>query len=169
MRQDTLLLRLAGACALLGALLRLNAAFPTVTIPRLSGETLYLTIDVLLMLGLIGLFAGLPKFRGWLGAAGFVGAILGFALIRTGARLPLPGDAYQTASAVLGLALAVAGAGLVPGGGVGRWVGVGWIASFVVGLAGVALHWPMGFTAASALFCTGFALGGAGLIGGAKA
>jgi hypothetical protein len=168
MRQDDLLLRLAGVAALAGAALRLNAAFPTVAIPRLSGEALWFTIDLLLMLGLIGLFTGLAKFRSWLGTVGFVGAVAGFALIRTGARLPLPGDGYQTASAVLAAALALAGLGLVLGGGAGRWIGAGWIAALVVGLAGTLLHWPTGLTAGSALLSASFALGGAILLAGAK-
>jgi hypothetical protein len=169
MRQDTLLLRLAGVAALAGALLRLNAAFPTVALPRLSGEALAFATDLLLALGLIGLFAGLPKFRNWLGAAGFVGAVAGFLLVRSGGRLALPGDDPRTASAVLALSLAAAGASLLPGGGVGRWVGAGWIAALAAGLAGALLHWPMGASVGVALSCAAFALGGAALLGGAKA
>ena len=169
MRHDTLLLRLAGGCAILGAALRLNVAFPTVSVPNLSREALEFAIDALLALGLVGLFAGFQRFRTWAAAAGFVGALLGILLIRTGGRLPLPGGSGQTAATVLALSLAVAGAGLVPGGGVARWMGVGWIAAFALGLAGTLLHWPTGAVAAVALTCAAFALGGAGLVGGAKA
>jgi hypothetical protein len=169
MRHDTLLLRLAGACAILGAALRLNAAFPTVTIPRLSREGLEFAIDALLVLGLMGLFAGFQRFRTWAAAVGFVGAVLAILLSRTGGRLPLPGGSHHTAATVLALSLAVAGAGLFPGGGVARWMGVGWIAAFAVGLAATLLHWPPGAVAAIALTCAAFALGGAGLLGGAKA
>lgn len=164
MRND-ILLRLAGAAALAGAALRLNAAFPTLDIPLLSGEPLYFTIDLLLTLGLIGLFAGFASFRTWLGTLGFAGAIGGFLLIRTGERL-LGASAYEVASGVLSGSLAVGGLALVLGGWLGRFVGAAWIGAFVVGLAGTLAHWSMGFTIASAAFCGAFALGGAGLIVG---
>ncbi len=163
MRHDTILLRLAGVAALIGAGLRAAAAFPSVHIPVLSPEALYFTIDLLLTLGLVGLFAGIAAFRGWLGAVGFVGAVAGFELVRTGERLG-GADAYQRSSAILGLALAVAGIALVRGSGLARYAGGAWIASFAVGLAGTALHWPAAFQAASLLFCAGFALGGLALL-----
>jgi hypothetical protein len=159
MRHDTILLRFAGLSALTGASLRVAAAFPSLHIPVLSREALYFTIDLLLTLGLVGLFAGIARFRGWLGALGFVGAVAGFELIRTGARLG-GAEAYQRSSAILALSLAVAGVALVRGPGLARYAGGAWIASFVVGLAGTALHWPPAFLAASLLFCAGFALGG---------
>ncbi len=159
MRHDTVLLRLAGLSALTGAGLRIAAAFPSLHIRVLSTEALYLTIDLLLTLGLVGLFAGIAPFRGWLGALGFVGAVTGFELIRTGERLG-GADAYQRSAAILALSLAVAGVALARGPGLARYAGGAWIGSFVVGLAGTALHWPPAFLAASLLFCAGFALGG---------
>jgi hypothetical protein len=159
MRHDTVLLRLAGLSALTGAALRAAAAFPRLRVPILRPEALYLTIDLLLTLGLIGLFGGIARFRGWLGVLGFVGAVAGLELIRTGERLG-GGEAYQRSSAALALSLAVAGVALVREPGLARYAGGAWIASFVVGLAGTALHWAPAFQAASLLFCAGFALGG---------
>jgi hypothetical protein len=46
-------------------------AFPALKIPGFSGEALYFAIDLLLTLGLVGLFASLAPFRTWLGALGF--------------------------------------------------------------------------------------------------
>jgi hypothetical protein len=166
MRREAILLRLAGLAALAGAGLRLAAAFPATRIPGLSGEPLYFTVDLLLSLGLVGLFAGSARFRTWLGVLGFAGALAGFELIRTGDRLGGP-DAYQRGSAILGLGLAVAGLALAQGRGLTRYVGGAWLLSLAVGLAGSALHRPAGFLVASLFFCLGFALGGVALLRGA--
>jgi hypothetical protein len=163
MRRQTPLLQLAGVAALAGAGLRVSAAFPSLRIPGLSGESLYFIVDLLLILGLVGLFTGIASFRGWVGVLGFVGAIAGFAMVRTGDRLG-GADAYQRASAILALSLAVAGLALLRGPGLARYVGAAWLASFAVGLAGTVLHWPQGFLVASLLFCLGFGFGGLALL-----
>jgi hypothetical protein len=165
MPREAALLRLAGLAALACAGLRLAAALPALRIPGLGSEALYFTIDLLLSLGLVGLFAGSSRFRTWLGALGFAGALAGFELIRTGARLGGP-DAYQRGSAILGLGLAVAGLALVQGRGLTRYAGGAWLISLAVGLTGAALHWPAGFLIASLFFCLGFALGGVALLRG---
>ena len=165
MRQDTLLVRLAGVAALAGAALRLSTAFPVVRIPGLGAEAVYFLIDLLLTIGLIGLVAGVARLRTWLGALGFVGALAGFELIRTGSRLAGP-DAYQTSSAVLAFSLGVAGLALVQGKGLGRYAGAAWLASLAVGAGGAMLHWQPAFLVASVLFCAGFAIGGVLLLRG---
>ena len=165
MGHDRRLLRLAGLAALAGAALRVVAAFPSAPVPGLTPEALYLSVDVLLMLGLVGLFAGVPRFRSVLGAVGFVGAVAGFMLVRTGERLGGT-DAYQTAAAILAGALTVAGVALASGRGLIRWAGAAWIASFAVGLAGTLLHQEGAFLAASLLFCAGFGMGGVVLLRG---
>lgn len=167
MSQDKTLLRLAGAAALAGAGLRAAGAFPALHVPGQGTEALYFAIDLLLTLGLVGLFAGVAQFRGWLGVVGFAGALAGFELIRTGARLG-GGDAYQRSSTILGLGLAVAGLALVGGRGLVRWAGAAWLASLAVGLIGAVLQWPLGFTVASLLFCLGFGLGGIVLLQGGE-
>jgi hypothetical protein len=163
MPHDKILIRLAGLCALGGAGLRVATAFPSVHVPVLGSEALYLTIDLLLTLGLFGLFAGLSRFRGWLGTLGFVGAVAGFALVRTGERLG-ERDAYQLASSVLALGLAIAGLALVGCKGIARFAGVAWLASLALGLVGTAVHWGPAFQVASLLFCLGFGLGGLALL-----
>ena len=165
---DNTFLRLAGVAALVGAALRLGTAIPSLAIHGLSGERLYFTIDLLLSLALVGLFAGVARFRGWLGGFGFVGALAGFELIRTGARLG-GAEAYTRSAAILSLSLAVAGLALVQGKGLVRYAGAAWLASFVIGLAGTVLHRTEGFFIASLLFCLGFGLGGAALLAGRTA
>src|SRR5258705_12548149 len=108
MSHDKTLLRLAGLACLAGAGLRAAGAFPSLHIPGQGTEALYFAVDLLLTLGLVGLFAGVARLRGWLGVAGFAGALAGFELIRTGERLG-GGDAYQRRSTGPGPAPAVAG------------------------------------------------------------
>ena len=168
MSHDKVLLRLAGLACLAGAGLRAAGAFPSLHIPGQGTEAIYFAVDLLLSLGLVGLFAGIARFRSWLGVVGFAGALAGFELIRTGERLG-GGDAYQRSSAILGLALAICALALVGGRGLARYAGVAWLASLAVGLAGTALHLAMGFTIASLLFCLGFALGGLVLLQGGEA
>ena len=165
MSHDKILLRLAGLACLAGAGLRAAGAFPSLHIPGQGTEASYFAVDLLLSLGLVGLFAGISQFRGWLGVVGFAGALAGFELIRTGERLG-GGDAYQRSSAILGLALAVCGLALIGGKGLVRLAGAAWLASLAVGLVGTVLHQAFGFTIASLLFCLGFALGGLVLLQG---
>jgi hypothetical protein len=163
MSHDKILLRLAGVAAVAGAGLRAAGAFPGLGFPGQGTEALYFAIDLMLSLGLVGLFVGVGRFRTWLGVVGFAAGLAGFELVRTGERL---GGGYQSSSAILGLALAVAGLALLGGKGFVRYAGVAWLASLAVGLAGTALHWAPGFTAASLLFCLGFGLGGIVLLQG---
>lgn len=165
MSHDKILLRLAGLACLTGAGLRAAGAFPALHVPGQGTEAMYFAVDVLLTLGLVGLFAGIARFRSWLGVVGFAGALAAFELIRTGDRLG-GGDSYQRSASVLGLALAVCGLALVSGKGLARYAGAAWLASLAVGLVGTVLHLTLGFTIASLLFCLGFALGGLVLLQG---
>lgn len=168
MSHDKILLRLTGLACLAGAGLRAAGAFPALHIPGQGTEADYFAVDLLLSLGLVGLFCGIARFRSWLGVVGFAGALAGFELIRTGERLG-PAGSYQTSAAILGLALAVCGLALAGGKGLPRWAGAAWLGSLAVGLAGTALHLALGFTIASLLFCLGFALGGLVLLQGGEA
>jgi hypothetical protein len=164
MTRDAIALRLAGLSALAGAALRVAAAFPSLRIPLLPPESLYFLVDLLLSLALVGLLAVVGRFRTWLGLVGFVGALAGFELVRTGDRLA--GGGYQRGAAVLGVALAVAGLALLGGKGATRLMGAAWLASFAVGAVGQMMAWPVAFTAASLLFCAGFGLGGVVMLQG---
>jgi hypothetical protein len=159
MRHDADFLRLAGLAALAAAALRLTAINPQLAIPGLRGETLYFAVDLLITLGLLGMFCGITRFRTLAGAAGFVGALAGVALIRTGERLGGE-DAYQRAGLVLIVSLAVAGWSLAARRGLIRYVGLAWLASPVVGALGQALRLPVAQNLAVILFCLGLGLGG---------
>ena len=157
---DKLLLRAAGACAILAALLH---------IPGLDAaagdqgkQVLYVAIDVALTFALIGMFVAWPRFRTTLGALGFVGAIVALLVIRTGQRLAPGVDVYMLGSSVFTISLAIASLSLMREAGLVRYAAFAWIATLVVGLIGLAV--PAISVAAIILFCIGFVLGGVALI-----
>lgn len=154
---------LAGLAAILGAVLRLGATIPELPLAEAGREGLYLTVDVLLILGLFGLISSVTAVRTWLGVAGFGLGISGFAIIRTGARLAGP-DTYQIGSGLLGLGLTLIGVALLRTHGPLRLAGIAWISSFAVGLAGAGLGSPLGFLTASLLFCLGFMASGMAMV-----
>jgi hypothetical protein len=163
MSEDRALLRLGGAAAIVGGILRLAAAWPDLPLSPAGREMLYFLVDLVLVLGLIGLFGGLPRFRSWLGWMGFVGAVAGFLMVRTGDRLAGPGS-YMIAASVVAAALALAGLSLITAKGLVRYTGAAWIASFLVAMGGVIVKAPGSFLVASLLFCLGFILGGVALV-----
>ncbi len=162
MQHDEQLLRAAGLAALAGAVLRSVFLFA----PRLGLEWLYLTVDVLCTAALVGLFAGHQAFRSWVGPIGFVGAMVGFDLIRTG-RLPGGPDPHQPGPTVVAVSLAVCGIALWRAGGLGRWAGLAWISSLLVGVA-TLLHPSQGLLFGILLFIVGFGLGGLSLLVGRR-
>ena len=160
MPSDITLVRAAGAAALMGALLRALAAWPALPLSDTGTQLLYLVIDFLLTLGLVGGFVEMTRLRTWLGTLGFLGALGGILLVRTGDQLGGEGG-YSRATSVLALALAMVGLVLlIRERGFARLAGIAWIASLTTGLAGSFGGISWGFLAASLLFCLGFALVG---------
>ena len=164
MPSDLTLIRCAGAAALAGALLRALAAWPALPLSDTGMQALYLVIDFLLTLGLVGAFVEMDGLRTWLGTLGFLGALGGILLVRTGDQLGGEGG-YARATSVLALALGMVGLVLlIRERGFARLAGLAWIASLGTGLAGSFGEVSWGFLAASLLFCLGFALAGVSLI-----
>lgn len=157
MIQDRVLFRFAGVAAAAAAVLRLVTATPWPLGGAESREQLYLAVDLLTLLTLFALFASQARLRRGFGVFGFVVAVLGLALIRTGPRIGAFAS-YEFSASILAVGLAILGAALVGAGGWIRAVGIAWIASLGVGLVGAAMHSPAGFLAASILFCIGLAL-----------
>ena len=155
--------RLAGLCAIGGAILRIIAAAPSFRLSGQSAESLYLTIDGLLLIGLLGVFSASDRLRRGVGVVGFVISVAGFLLIRTGARVGALGE-FQTAAAVLALGLAVLGGAALLERGLLRWMGAAWTASLVAGLAGAAAQVAASLLIAVLLFCLGFGLAGVSLL-----
>ena len=82
------LVRLSGLAAILAGILRAIASFVPARPYSISVELLYFSIDVCLLLGLIGLYASLYEKVGLSGFVGFVLAIIGITAIRSQHAMP---------------------------------------------------------------------------------
>lgn len=159
------LYRLSGAAAIAGGALRIASSFPLITDP-VSLEWLYTGIDVLLLMGLIGIylvraerlgFLGLTSFAVGLAALSFIGGPdadpFGFSTYEQGA--------YTLAIALIGLSLAWIRTGEKP-----IWPPLCWIGSVIA--VGVLNFIPplsgYGLAAAGVLFGLGFVLAGLPLL-----
>lgn len=157
---------LAGAAALAGGCVRIGAAFPLLSDP-LALEWLYAAIDVLLLLGLIGIYLRRTERLGFLGLASFGVAVAALSFIGGPDADPFGFSTYEQGAATL--AIAMVGLSIA-------WVRAGerpllppllWFGSVIV--AGVlgALPAPLptyGLQAAGILFGAGFAVAGAMLL-----
>lgn len=157
---------LAGGAALLGGALRMAAAFPLGLGPT-DAETLYTAIDMLLLLGLMGIYLSRAEKLGFLGLAAFAIAVAALSLIGGPDANPWGFSTYQEGATVLAIAMAAmslawfrARAGsLIPP--------LCWFGSLIAG--GVASAIPgtnpaLGLAAAGFLFGLGFAAAGVELI-----
>lgn len=82
------LIRLGGLAAILAGILRSIASFVPADPSHVKDELLYLSIDVFLLLGLIGLYASLYEKVGLSGFVGFVLAVIGIITIRSQQAMP---------------------------------------------------------------------------------
>lgn len=156
------LIRLAGLAAGLAGVLRTGAAIAPYAEPGVGLELFYLVIDVLILLGLLGVYAYEHERVGILGLAGFLLALVGTASI-TGPDGSLGGvDVYLAGAGAISiglllLALASWNAERLP-----RWVCVLWALSTLVGVGGAVIGAPAAtFRVAGVAFGLGFV--GAGL------
>ncbi|MDB5707114.1 MAG: hypothetical protein JWN66_4230 [Sphingomonas bacterium] len=130
--------RLGGVAAILAGILRaVLIGVPLTTLGPSGLETLYLAIDLAILLGLVGLAV---KFGHWLGLWGLIGLIVaaaGLLIIRTGDRTLVPA-AYQSGAALLAIGMAAMSAPLLRAPGIGRIAAALLIASPVAGIIGAA-------------------------------
>ena len=152
----------AGVLSVLAAAVRLATIIPGWLASPAIAEQIYFGIDLLLTLGLIGMVVELDGFRTPIGMLGFLSALVGLLVIRTGPRLA-GASAYQAGSALIAIGLAMAGVSLVRTRGLARTAGLAWIASLGAGLI-AANGLSVALTAAAVLFCIGFAAGGIALV-----
>lgn len=161
----TVLYRLAGMAAILGGLLRIGSSFG-LTQDAITLEWVYTTTDILLLMGLIGIylrraerlgFLGLTSFGVGVAALSFIGGPdadpFGFSTYEQGA--------YTLAIALIGLSLAWLRVGEKPIAPTLCWIGS------VVAVGLFNLLSPLsayGFTAAGVLFGLGFVLAGIPLV-----
>lgn len=162
---DRSVLRLAGAAAIIGAVIDIVAPF--VIYPHLvepQPHLVYVAIDLLLMFGMLGVWAASQRAASPLGLAGLVLALLGLMLVRTSSARMFGEASYMIASSIWSIGMAVWAVDLL-------WtrtfrIAAGlWIAALVIGLVGVALkdHGPVAHVAKMS-FILGFIAAGVDLI-----
>lgn len=159
------LYRLAGVAAVTGGLLRIASSFP-LTQDAVTLEWLYAGIDVLLLIGLLGIYLDRAERLGFLGLASFGVAVAALSFIGGPDADPFGFSTYEQGAAAL--AIAMVGLSLA-------WLRAGerplapplcWFASVIA--VGVLNFIPplnqYGFTLAGVLFGLGFALAGTPLL-----
>ncbi len=166
---SAILFKLSGLAALLGGLARIASALP-VPLGPVAQEALWDGIDVLLTLGLIGIYLARAGKLGALGLAAFALAMASLSFIGGPDADPFGFSTYAQGAAVLaismvGLSLAWIRASVRPIAPPLCWFGAV-IAAGVLGQMPAPLP-DYGFMAAGLLFGAGFAIGGLDLLRGA--
>lgn len=155
------LIRLGGLAAMLAGALRMAASFIPYSSASVQLELLYLVIDLLLLLGLLGIYAYQHEQAGKLGFAGFLPALIGTASI-VGPDGKLGNvDMYVAGSLLISLGLCVFSIGIWRARMLPRAVPLLWIASTVIGIGGFLVNGPpVTFLLAGVTFGLGFVLAG---------
>lgn len=158
-------LRLAGAATILGAAIDIVAPF--LIYPRLSGtqpHLVYVAIDLLLLIGMLGVRSASARSTGLLGLIGFVLALLGVMLVRTSSAKIFGEASYMIASSLWSIGMVIWAIDLLRAKLFRISAGL-WIAALAIGLVGLALkdHGPIAHVA-KVSFIAGFVCAGIGLI-----
>lgn len=159
------LYRLAGLAALSGGALRIVAAFQ-VTQDAVTLEWLYTAIDVLLLMGLMGIYLSRAERLGYLGLASFGIAVASLSFIGGPDADVFGFSTYEQGAAALAIAMVGFSIAWLQRGERPIWAPMCWFGS-VVAVGAFALIPPLapyGFVAAGVLFGLGFALAGFELI-----
>jgi hypothetical protein len=133
-----MLIRLGGLAALLAGALRTVASFIPYAQPGVLMEWFYLVIDVLLLLGLLGIYGYQHTHVGVAGFLGFLAALIGTASI-IGPDGKIGGmDLYVVGSLLISIGLSVLAFGVWQARKLSRAVPVLWWLSTLIGIGGFA-------------------------------
>jgi hypothetical protein len=128
------LIRLGGLAAIIAGVVRgLNSFLPNST-TGVTIELLYLFTDLLILLGMVGLYGFQHRESGAWGLLGFLLAILGIVMIRSGAISGV--NLYPAGAFIFTVGLSVFAVGSWIASKLPRWVSVFWVLSTVVGVVG---------------------------------
>ncbi len=163
--QHRTVLRLAGVATLVGAAVDIVAPFliyPHLVEPQ--PHLVYVAIDLLLMIGMLGVWSASRAGASVLGLVGFVLGLLGVMLVRTSSAKIFGEASYMIASSIWSIGMVVWAVDLLRAKAFRISAGL-WIAALVIGLVGVALkdHGPVAHVAKIS-FIAGFVCAGLGLI-----
>lgn len=157
------LIRLGGLAAILTGALRMVASFiPSSKPPSTTLELFYLVIDVLLLLGILGVYAYQHERAGIVGFLGFLVAVTGTAMI-TGPDGTIGGvEEYVIGSLMISTGLTLLAICSWKSGALPRTVSALWILSTLVGVGGfLAGGLAVTFVIAGVTFGLAFVLAGA--------
>lgn len=160
------LYRLSGVAAIAGGLLRIASSFPLIE-DETTLQWLYTGIDILLLMGIIGIYLQRAERLGFLGLTSFGVAVAALSFIGGPDADPFGFSTYEQGAAALAIALVGLSMAWVRAGEKPVWPALAWFASVVaVGLLGTIQPLaPFGMPAAGVLFGLGFVLAGLPLVG----
>lgn len=155
------LYRLSGGAAVAGGALRILAAFP-VTQDQVTLEWLYAATDVLLLMGLMGIYLSRAEHLGFLGLAGFGVAVAALSFIGGPDADTLGFSTYEQGAATLAIAMVGLSLAWLQRRETPIWPPLCWFGSVVAvgAFALIPALAPYGLMAAGVLFGLGFALAG---------
>jgi hypothetical protein len=132
-------LRLTGAAALTGA--AIDVLGPAIY-PRLAEpwpHLIYVTIDVLLLFGMLGVWSAARRAASVLGLVGFVVAVFGVMLVRTASAEIFGKASYMIAASIWSIGMVVWSVDLARAKDLFRKSAGLWILALAVGLVGLAV------------------------------
>jgi hypothetical protein len=153
--------RLAGICAILGGLLRLLSPFGTGLLDTGGHHLLWLITDILMLLGLVGIYGYSRKLLGLTGLVGFVLGVIGVLVVRSAGDAVLGERTYVYGAVIWTVGMAVLAFPMLLR-GVGHMVAAGfWTLALIIGLISVIRpgeSW--GVPAAAVAFSLGYIAAG---------
>jgi hypothetical protein len=128
------LIRLGGLAAIIAGILRgINSVLPSIN-PNVMVAILYLLTDIFLLFGIMGIYGFQhQKLQLW-GVYGFILAIIGIAIIRTGSISGV--SLYPIGASIFTVGMSLFAVGSWIARKLPRWISVLWVLSTIVGFLG---------------------------------
>lgn len=158
-------LRLCGVAAIVGGALRVADAFWAATTAVHAQQIAYAVTDLMLLLGLCGVYLPRRKTLGLVGFLGFVASIAGLVIVRSSGLNVIGPNSYLIGATVTLIGVVAMGTVMLVRKAFPRLGPALWIASFVVGLIGLLaakLSWAVAL--AGVTFGVGFVVAGINLL-----
>jgi hypothetical protein len=163
--EANLLLRLCGAAAIAGGGLRVADAYLAVAAAARAQQIAYFVTDLLLLLGLCGVYWPRRKNLGLVGFLGFAASIVGLLIVRSSGLTGLGSNSYLIGAAATLIGVVAMGAVMLVRKAFPKLGPALWIASLIVGLIGLLSAKPSGAVAlAGVIFGVGFIVAGINLL-----
>jgi len=162
--KTSLLLRMCAKAAVVGGALRVADAFLTGTKAVGVQQIAYFVTDLMLLLGLCGVYFARRKTLGRVGLLGFVASVTGLLIVRSSGLNVFGPSSYLVGATVTLLGVVAMGSVLLVRGAFPKLGPALWIASFAVGLIGLLTGMMWAVVLAGMIFGVGFAVVGVNLL-----